>query len=196
MHIRGALLVSGAVSQLDEPETVALIEPARLPIRLESPEVQFLRLFPNSRQKGQPYPAAVPSWVDIEMIEPILLQDGKSDQPALILRKPDRGGWKDVLPEERQILLRCVKLWQIREAGLAHVAVQPSDRVHICTGGAPKNEAAHYSAQTRVGGKIASTRVPSLGRLEICSAPRFASTSALVRGRPRPVPPRLREVAS
>jgi len=163
MRIRGTLLVSGSIGHLDKPEAVTFIEAARLPVRLKGPEVQLLRIFPDSCQKGQPDSAAMPCRVDIEMLEPIRLRDRKSDQPALILGQPDCGGWEDVALEKSQILLRRVELGQIRKAGSAHVAVQPGHSLHVVRGSMPQNEAGHYSAQTRVGGKITSTSVPSLG---------------------------------
>src|SRR5688572_29311554 len=105
-RIRGALLVAGAICHLNQPEAVAFIEPARLQVGLEGPEIQLLCIFPDSSQKGFSHAAAMPTRIDIEMIEPVLLRDGKTDQSALILGQPDRGGWKDVFLEKRQILLR------------------------------------------------------------------------------------------
>src|SRR5262249_13037701 len=46
-----------------------------------------------------------------------------------------------------------------------------------------------YPASTRVAGNAISTSVPSFGALRMWKRARFASASALVRGRPRPVPP-------
>ena len=51
-------------------------------------------------------------------------------------------------------------------------------------------------ASTRCGGKVISTSVPSFLTLVIVIAARLASTSALVSGRPRPVPPERRVVGT
>ena len=51
-----------------------------------------------------------------------------------------------------------------------------------------------YSASTRLGGNVTSTRVPLSGAERIDRAARLASTKALVKGKPRPVPPLRRAV--
>ncbi len=60
----------------------------------------------------------------------------------------------------------------------------------------PCSRSDFQSASTRVGGNSTSTSVPSSRALVIFKAPRFASTRAFVSGRPRPVPPPRRDVAS
>ena len=196
MGIRHALFVAGTIGRGDQPETMPLIEATRLRVVLERPEIELGSPFSGSRQESLTHTLAVPDRIDIKMVEPIEPRRGKSDRLTPGLCNPDFRCRKDMLLKEGEILVRRVEIGQIRQAGLAHVAVQTRNGRHVGQGGAAQGEVGHYSARTRVGGKITSTRVPSLGWLVICSAPRFASTSALVSGNPRPVPPRLREVAS
>jgi hypothetical protein len=68
--IREALFIGGTVGQLNKGKTLPLIEAARLGVTLKDPKAQLRNILPGSRQKGLSHSPAVPSRINIKMIEP------------------------------------------------------------------------------------------------------------------------------
>lgn len=79
------LLVAASVGSLLHREAVALVEPLRPHVRHERPQLEPVRspLLGQFEETGA-HPAARPGWVDIELLNPVFVQDHQAERRAVI----------------------------------------------------------------------------------------------------------------